>query len=276
MREVEREGGRVHSFFTGESRHVVLRAKELSVFRLYGFIFRTGDRFVPDEVSLILTVWMDGVFYSLATQGNVSINRFLSTTHGYLGLFRSHGQRVFVELEDGWHLLDVFSAFEMTFSGVRWIYQHAGGRIEARSWVPVERHELWLSLEVLAGLPCRFLVSHYVAVNGDDGVDALPSIRLPTLRAFVVAPDSDLGRRFPDGSFRIDPGPGTRIARWGRDELLFEDGRSRSQPFLVLVTESATSATLRITGGLLAAGAALSPRRIPLSTTGGPMDSGGR
>jgi len=258
MREVEREGGRVHSFFTGASRHVVLRAKELGVLRPHGLILRTGDRLVPDEASLTSTVWMAGVFHSLATQGHVSINRFLSTTHSYLGLFRSHGQRVFVELEDGWHLLDVPSAFEMTPSGARWIYQHAGGRIQVRSWAAVERHELWLSLEVLAGPPCRFLVSHNVAVNGDDGADAFPLDTTSDAEGFVVrfAPDSDLGQRFPDGSFRIDPGPGTRIARWGHDELLFEDGRSRSQPFLVLVTESATSAALRITGGLLAAGAA--------------------
>ena len=232
--------------------------RSCGVLRPHGLIIRTGDRLVPDEASLTSTVWMAGVFHSLATQGHVSINRFLSTTHGYLGLFRSHGQRVFVELEDGWHLLDVPSAFEMTPSGARWIYQHAGGRIQARSWAPVDRHELWLSLEVLAGPPCRFLVSHHVAVNGDDGVDALPVETTSDGEGLAVrlAPDSDLGRRFPDGSFRIDPGPGTRIARWGGDELLFEDGRSRSQPFLVLVTESATSATLRITGGLLAAGAA--------------------
>jgi cellobiose phosphorylase len=265
MREVERAGARVQSFFTGASRHVVLRAKELSVLRPHGLLLRTGERLVPDEASLTSTAWMAGVFHSLATQGHVSINRFLSTTHGYLGLFRSHGQRVFVELEDGWHLLDIPSAFEMTPSGARWIYQHALGRIQARSWAPVDRHELWLSLEVLAGPPCRFLVSHHVAVNGDDGVDALPLDTTSDGEGVVVrlAPDSDLGRRFPDGSFRIDPGPGTRIARWGRDELLFEDGRSRSQPFLVLVTESATSAAFRITGGLLAAGAAPSAPADP-------------
>src|SRR5678816_990095 len=130
MREVEREGGRVHSLFTGASRHVVLRAKELGVLRPHGLILRTGDRLVPDEASLTSTIWMAGVFHSMATQGHVSINRFLSTTHSYLGLFRSHGQRVFVELEDGWHLLDVPSAFAMTSSACRWIYRHAGGTIE--------------------------------------------------------------------------------------------------------------------------------------------------
>ena len=48
---------------------------------------------------------MSGVFHSMVTQGHVSINRLLSTAHSYLGLFRSHGQRVFVEIGGSWQLL---------------------------------------------------------------------------------------------------------------------------------------------------------------------------
>ncbi len=47
---------------------------------------------------LTSTAWMSGVFHSMLTQGHVSINRFLSTVHSYLGLFAVAGQRVFVEI----------------------------------------------------------------------------------------------------------------------------------------------------------------------------------
>ena len=50
-----------------------------------------------------------------------------------------------------------------------------------------------------------------------------------------LPPESDLGRRFPDGRFRIAPAPGTELESVGGDELLFADGRSRSEPYLVLV-----------------------------------------
>src|SRR4030095_4097223 len=154
MREVERDGGRVHSFFTGASRHVVLRAKELSVLRPHGLIIRTGDRLVPDESSLTSTVWMAGVFHSMATQGHVSINRFLSTTHSYLGLFRSHGQRVFVELEGAWQLLDVPSAFAMSAGSCRCIYRYAAGdTIEVRAEAHSDPHELTLAVEVAPAKP---------------------------------------------------------------------------------------------------------------------------
>lgn len=253
LREVERGDGGILSFFAGTHRHVVLKRKELQVLRPHGHLIRSGDHLVPDEASLTSTTWMAGVFHSLVTQGHVSINRLLSTTRSYLGLLRSAGQRIFVELEDGYHLLDVPSAYEMTPNGCRWLYKHRAGVIQVCSWAPVDRHALHLSIEVLAGAPCRFLIAHHVAINGDDGVDTIPVHFTQDGDGIVIrAPaDSDVGRRFPQGFFRIDAADGTTVERVGGDELLFVDGRSRRQPFLTLVTTKTASAHLRITGHLI-------------------------
>jgi 1,2-beta-oligoglucan phosphorylase len=250
---VERDGDRLLSFFTGADTHVVLPAKERASLRPHGQILRTGNRLEPDEASLTTTQWMGGVFHSMLTQGHVSINRFLSTTHSYLGLFRSHGQRLFVEIDGGWQLLGIPSAFAMTPSGARWLYKHAGGMLEVNSWAPVDRHELWLSARVLAGPACRFLVSNHVALNGDDGSEALPARWTRDARGVRIAtlPDTDVGRRFPDGGFRIDAAEGTVFEQVGGDELLFADGRSRGQPFVVLITAPSTSVGLRISGQLV-------------------------
>ncbi len=252
-RAVEREGDRLLSFFAGASAHVVLPDKERASLRPHGQILRSGGHLVPDEASLTSTVWMNGVYHSMLTQGHVSINRLLSTTHGYLGFFRSHGQRVFAQLAGGWELLDLPSAFEMTPSGARWIYKHARGLLEVHSWAPVDRHEMWLRVRTLSGPPRRLLVSHHLAVNGDDGADALPALVSRDARGVRIAlrPESDLGRRFPDGGFRIDPAPGTTLERVGGDELLFEDGVSRNEPFLALVVAPGASIGLRITGQLV-------------------------
>jgi 1,2-beta-oligoglucan phosphorylase len=253
LREVERENDCVLSFITGMHRHVVLKAKELRVLRPHGHIIRTGNGLTPDEASLTSIMWMAGVFNSMLTQGHVSINRFLSTTRSYLSLLRANGQRIFVELKDDYSLLDVPSAYEMSPNGCRWIYKHPDGLIEVRSWAPIDRHELRLSVDILAGDPCRFLLSHHIALKGDDGADAV-CVRFERDTGGIVirpVPESDVGRRFPEGSFRLDPGRGTSIERVGGDELLFADGRSRHQPYLTIVTGKASAVSFHITGLLI-------------------------
>ncbi len=254
LRHAESKDGRLLSFFTGDNRHVVLKDKELQVLRPHGHLLRTGNALTPDETALTSTVWMSGVFHSMVTQGHVSINRFLSTTHSYLGLFRSHGLRIFVELDDGWHLLDMPSAYELAPDSCRWIYKYGGGTIAVRSTGPADRHELSLSVKVLAGKPVRFFLSFHVAMNGDDGSISSPVSYVKEADAIFVrsVPDCDVGRRFPDGGFRIQTAPGTCIEKFGGDELLFSDGASRSQPFLCMVTAPGAAIGLRIAGCLIA------------------------
>ena len=249
----EKDEGKTLSFFAGENRHVVLKAKELKALRPHGQILRTGCSLVPDEAALTSNTWMGGVFHSMVTQGHVSINRFLSTPHSYLSLFRGYGQRLFVELEGGWHLLDVPSAFEMTPDSSRWIYKHAGGLIAVESSAAVNLHELTLSVEVMAGKPVRFLLSNHVAINGDDGSHAVPVRYTQEGDGIFVSPvpDSDVGRRFPGGGFRIEPLSNTVFERIGGDEMLFLDGRSRRQPYLCMITQRARSIGFRMTGQLV-------------------------
>lgn len=254
IRHEEREDERLLSFFTGDCGHVALKAKELRVLRPHGHLLRSGGALTPDESALTSTAWMAGVFHSMVTQGHVSINRFLSTCHGYLGLFRSHGLRVFVETGSGWKLLGVPSAFGMMPASCRWIYKHRGVLLEIVSTAPDDRHRLDLAISVKEGAAARFLVTHHVALNGDDGSPSIPA----RWRAdgngvfFSAVPDSDVGRRFPDGGFHISPAEGTRFESIGGDELLFADGLSRQQPFLCLVTAPSLSAGLSIEGRLVA------------------------
>jgi cellobiose phosphorylase len=257
------ERGALLSFFHGDARHVVLRAKELRVSRPHGHLLRSGRHITPDESALTSTAWMSGVFHSMVTQGHVSINRFLSTVHSYLGLFRSHGQRVFAELDGRWQLLNVPSAFEMAPHACRWIYRHAGGVIEVRAEARGDPHELLLSIEVRDGAPTRFLIAHHVALNGDDGSVPGPARwqREGSTIAITAAPDGDVGRRFPKGNFHITPTSGTEIEVVGGDELLFLDGQPRQQPFVCLVTAQTRAAGLRMRGNLIAE-ASQAPLRV--------------
>ena len=249
--------GDLLSFFYGSDRHVVLRSKEQLVQRPHGHLLRTGTHTTPDETGLTSTVWMGGVFHSMVTQGHVSINRMLSTVHSYIGLFRSHGQRVFVDVSGEWQLLGIPSAFEISPEACRWVYRHAEGVIEVRAEVQSNPHELRLCVEMTSGKAAKCLISNHVALNGDDG--STPGAVQWSRRGdaqggaieLTAAKGSEVGSRFSSGGFQILPAHGTHFEQIGGDELLFRDGRSRLQPFLVIVTSPATSVGLRIRANLI-------------------------
>lgn len=252
--------GQLLSFFCGANRHVVLRAKELSVQRPHGHLLRTGWHATPDETALTSTTWMAGVFHSMLTQGHVSFNRFLSTTHSYIGLFRSHGQRVFAEIDGAWRLLDMPSAYEMAPDHCRWLYRHEKGLIEVRSAADsgaqnagAGAHQLSLKIEVRSGGPMRFLICHHVALNGDDG--SAPGLPRWSVEDGVVtvepAVGTDIGQRFERGAFKIAPAGAATFERVGGDELLFVDGQSRGEPYVCAITHASNSCGVLLTGHLV-------------------------
>jgi cellobiose phosphorylase len=252
-RHEERDGAGLLSFFCGEDVHVVLRAKEARTQRPHGHILRTGEALVPEESSLTSTVWMSGVFHSMVTQGHVSINRFLSTAHSWLGLFRSHGLRVFVQVEGQWQLLGVPSAFEMRPGSCRWIYRHAHGAIEVTSAVHDGAHALSLRGRVLDGPPLTWLATLHVALGGDDGNALLPiPWRMEGRDVVVGMPEgSDLHARFPDGTFVVAPHADTALAGVHGDRRLFTDGKRRGLPFLVLEGRACSDFGLDLLGRLV-------------------------
>lgn len=303
-RHEETADGQLQSFFHGGQgpqdggAHVVLRAKELRVQRPHGHMLRSGQHLVPDERALTSTCWMGGVFHSMVTQGHVSINRWLSTQRSWLGLFRSQGLRLFVQLpavqlpavqlpaqgaagqdltpgtESGdWQLLGLPSAFEMTPQGARWLYAHAlngGGLIEVCSRAGDAAEQMSLSLRVLQGAPLRVRASLHLALGGDGGDGAgdapLPADWTRHGDSLRLAPPagSELAQRFPDGAFWLDAMPGSPLDQVGDDALLYADGRSRGEPLLCLDFAPATELRLRLRGDLLPAQAAPLAGALPL------------
>jgi cellobiose phosphorylase len=300
-RHEEWQGGTLLSFFTAEHSHVVLRAKELQVQRPHGHILRSGAHLLPDETALTSTVWMAGVFHSMVTQGHVSINRFLSTVRGSLGQFRAHGQRVWVRLDGGvdsaagsaqasaqaraesapasvgWQQLGVPSAFVIEPAACRWLYRVGSHLIELRSAAlhsPESGHALTLQLRVLQGPALAVMVTHHVALAGDDGASAAPAVlRLRGGSAWVgVPPGSELAARFADGGFAIEPEAGTVFERIAGDECVYADGASRGQPLVCVTSAPTTAFGLRLVGHLVQA-AAPAPAQAPLPLWAAPAHS---
>ena len=271
-RHQERSGGELFSFFCGADAHVVLRAKEMRTQRPHGHLLRTGQARVPEESALTSTLWMSGVFHSMVTQGHVSINRFLSTQRSWLGLFRSHGLRLFVKPDGAWQLLGVPSAFEMRPGSCRWLYRHARGLIEVVSEAEAASNSLSLRARVLEGPEVAWLSTLHLALGGDDGnAEAPVAWRVQGDEVFVGVPEgSELHARFPSGGFAVALLDGAQASG---DGSLFTDGRSRGLPFLCVEREASRSFALDISGRLVQSAPAL-PAPVPLPSLHAPGDSG--
>jgi CRISPR-associated protein Csx3 len=247
--------GALWSFFTEVGEHVVLRAKERAVQRPHGHLLRSGQHLVPDESAMASTCWMSGVFHSMVTQGHVSLNRCLSTVHGLLGQFRSQGQRVFVQRDGRWQLLDQPSAFAMSERGARWWYRDALGLIEVQAEAEADEPAMTLRIRFAEGPACACLVSHHLALGGDDGErpGRIAAQARPGGGWWLAPPvGSDLHQRFPQGGFLVAPlDAATRVEAARGAEALFDDGQDHDVPMLCLLLAPAPALGLRLTGHLV-------------------------
>jgi len=199
---------------------------------------------------------MAGVFNALVTQGHVSINRLLSTTRSYLQ--SATGARATNLRRTGRRIRLARRARPPGKSrrgAGRWLYAHAGGLIEVRVTAPTTRHAIELQIAVLDGPPLRFLLSNHVALNGDDGTEAVPIRYKRDAKGIVMRPipDTDVGRRFPKACFGSIRRPAPPWNRSAMTRCCSADGCSRRQPYLTVLTAPATRVGFRLTGGLVAA-----------------------
>ena len=240
-RHVERAAdGALLSFFHGNAAHVVLPAKEAAVLRPHGHLLRSGTQLLPDEAAMVSTCWMDGVFHSMLTQGHVAANRMLSTQRGMLGLFRSQGLRVFVQLDGHWQLLDRPSAFEMQPASARWLYQHAAGLIELRAAAEAQAGRVSLSIQ---GADTPLLLTLDLALDGDDALCTGTHIEAESVAALHLRSQRD-----PRVGLRLSASQPWQAV--GDDALVMADGVSRGHPLLCLRFDEGRSLELTLEGQL--------------------------
>ena len=234
-RAVERADGvrapEVLSFFTEDDEHVVTVAKELSTLRPHGTILRTGAAARPDPRALTVTAWMAGSPLSYLTRGHASAGRVLTTARGYLGLHRAYGLRVLAEVDGGWRLLDLPSAFAMTLDGARWVHALAdgGATIEVTTYALADEHRVRLEVRSTAGPPRRVLLALHLACDEDP----LPGTRAAEVRRTDEAVVLSVPGTGPSRALRIASTPPVAV---GDDGPLFDDGLPRDPSTVTLLS----------------------------------------
>ncbi|MFA5292190.1 MAG: hypothetical protein WC496_04055 [Phycisphaerae bacterium] len=241
---------RLLSFFYGENRHVVLRAKELLTERPHGHIMKTGTGLTPDEAMMSFSTYMFGVFLSHVAQGNVNFNRFLSLNTNSLNIPRHTGQRIFIRQNGEYYQLGIPSAFEMSINGCRWIYKQGDYIFEIISEAAVDKAEITLNIRVLNGNPADWIISNQLADEHKWSIEQQQSNGQKILK-FVPGKKTKLARMYPEGYYEVRLENTAVIKQTGSDELLFADGKSRGLNFLTIELTAAKEFVMRIRGGLV-------------------------
>jgi cellobiose phosphorylase len=252
LRHEEFVQGSRHSFFVGDdSRHVVLKSKEIALDRQHGHIMRAGQGLMPDAEVMSCTFYAAGIFASQMAVGNTVFGKFIAGVRDPLNIIQSSGLRIFIRRhpEKAWELLAVPSAFEMAPSFCRWYYKF-------------DSDLLTVTCNALAGDPtitydvrtretaAELLICGEISAGGHE-YDSAPTLIIDARKTrLTIIPDrtSLLAQKQPEISLHAVSSTPHAIDAIGGDELLGSSGRSSPLPYFVIRTRPTTHFSLSFLG----------------------------
>ncbi|MBU1142821.1 MAG: cellobiose phosphorylase [Firmicutes bacterium] len=164
----ENENGKLLSFFNDHHEHIVLQEKESYVERAHGHIILGGkNHFIREEV-MASTSFIYGVFNSQIVLGNTSFSKLVSNTRNGLNFQRTHGQRIFIKMNDTYQLLGLPAVYEMGFNYSKWLYKVSDDIIEVKSYTLMDSSEMNLEVISHQGYTYDLLITSHIVMGSDE------------------------------------------------------------------------------------------------------------
>ncbi len=164
----ERKEDTLLAFFTDTFEHIVLKEKELLVERPHGHILMSGSKVKLGSEVMTTTSYMYGIFNSHVVIGNTNFNKLMSNARNHLNVPKTAGQRIYVEMDQQYHLLTMPSMFEIGFNYVRWYYKTADDMLIFTNYSAADAPEVRLHFTSEQGRSYRFLVTTQVTMNVNE------------------------------------------------------------------------------------------------------------
>nr|WP_308637156.1 cellobiose phosphorylase [Paenibacillus silvisoli] len=242
----ERDGDTLLAFFTPTHEHVVLKEKELRVERPHGHMLMSGNNDKINEHVLASTTFMYGMFNSHIVVGNTSFNKMMSNARSALNMFKTSGQRIYVELEGSYRLLALPSAYELGFNYAKWIYQLAEDSIVVTSFTTVDSPEVRLQVASESGKAYRYLVTNQVTMDNNEYEVPFRMEQEGDVITFRADDRSYSRSIYPDLSYRMKvTGAAARI---GDERVLAENVQPGDASLVVLEVEASAQWSMTIQG----------------------------
>ncbi|MDD7986299.1 hypothetical protein PQO01_15215 [Lentisphaera marina] len=248
-RNLEEIEGKTAAFFYGDdSKHVVLKHKEVHCERPHGHIVRSGEDLFPSDEAIASTCWMGGVFNSQVTFGNTSFNKAIGIVRGWVNFQRASGQRIFVRDGDKIEQLRLPSAFEISLNACRWIYKGAEETIIVTTQCAISDAVLVTNIEVESGKELEFIVTNNIIMGVNEYANE--TVGRVDDKRFTFFPGHDyFGKnKYPNSRFDLSIKEGHAAATLSGDEVLFLDGENKNYPYATIKTAATGKFELVLTG----------------------------
>ncbi|MCB9498719.1 MAG: hypothetical protein H6687_02390 [Bacillales bacterium] len=198
------DSGKLISFFSKDSSHIVLKEKEIYLERPSANLSISSGYTKEPEKTFASTNYLYGVFSSHVTLGNTNMNKFISTVRDPLNIEKTTGVRLFVKLNEKYSLLSIPSAYEMRASGSKWIYKIDDDYLFIESVMRFDAPELKIKVESFKKRPYSFLLTNSLIIGPDESVNQINPIYKDNTISYSFSKDNLAGKLESNYSFKIE------------------------------------------------------------------------
>lgn len=246
-RHIEQENGKILSFFTGDSNHVVLKTKEALVERPHGHMIITGNNMYVKEEIISSTNYIFGVFNSHVVVGNTNFHKLTSNLRNPLNVAKISGQRIFIEIDGEYKLLGVPSVYELGINYAKWIYKIPNDIITIVSMVCVNSPELILKVKTKSGKKYNFIVTNHVVLGGNEYEHPFTVNRKDNLLEFIPDKNAFCVSKYPKLKYKMIINEEFTL---NNDSIFYQDLKSRNEVLVNLCFTNTNSINI-ITQGCI-------------------------
>ena len=165
VRHIEKDGSKLLSFFAGKNKHIVTKAKELLVERPHGQVLIHGDILNASESVMATTGHMYGVFSSHIVLGNTNFHKLTGDVRNKLNVQKISGQRIYLEINNKYHLLTMPSYFEINTNNLKWIYILENDVIEVNYLTSINKLGQRLSFKSKNNIKYNLIVTQQIIMG---------------------------------------------------------------------------------------------------------------
>ncbi len=230
----ENVDGELLSFFTETYEHIVMPKKEVLSERATGHIIFNKDIKFENPI-MASTNYMTGVFNCHIVVGNTNVNKFTSDYRNVLNVFKTSGQRIYVNIEGEYKLLNMPSVYELGFNYAKWVYKLDNDYLNIISYTTDETPEVIMTVSSASGKAYDFIVTNEITMGEDERVNEIVTTTIENGVEYTPAKNSFLAGKYPNIKYTVLVDKDFTLTD---DRVFFVDNKPKNEPISVMTLEN--------------------------------------